>query len=88
MNWTIHVFLLLVYSSYSSNPEQCIRECHSLLEDSTVDTAVRAGDIYGVLVTHYAHQQQYKEVKHEFVTCMSHVHYIGMYVILHNVLYY
>jgi hypothetical protein len=39
-----------------------MKQCRALLNESNVDKAVRYGDIYGLMVEHYARVQQWKAV--------------------------
>ena len=47
---------------YATDPGQCVRECQALLDEPNIDTAVRTGDIYGLLIEHFAHVKNYKQV--------------------------
>lgn len=49
-------------SMYATDAEGCVRECQALLDEPTIDTAVRTGDIYGLLIEHFAHVKNYKQV--------------------------
>ena len=48
--------------TYEENPEEAINQCHILLEEPDLETAVRVGDVYGVIIEHYARQQNYSKV--------------------------
>lgn len=48
--------------TYEENPEETINQCHILLEEPDLETAVRVGDVYGVIIEHYARQQNYSKV--------------------------
>ena len=52
---------------YESDPEECIQQCQSLLDDPNLDTAVRVGDVYGLMIEHYGQGGNYKQV--EYTTC-------------------
>ncbi|KAM7433446.1 hypothetical protein ABFA07_016329 [Porites harrisoni] len=47
--------------TYEENPEEAINQCHILLEEPDLETAVRVGDVYGVIIEHYARQQNYSK---------------------------
>ena len=49
-------------SVYGTEPEECVRQCQSLLDEPNLDTAIRTGDVYGLLVEHYAQSGNYKQV--------------------------
>ena len=49
-------------SLYEEDPEQCVQLCQSLLDEPSLDTAVRAGDIYGLMIEHYGRTGRYKQV--------------------------
>ena len=48
--------------TYEENPDEAIKQCHILLEEPDLETAVRVGDVYGVIIEHYARQQNYSKV--------------------------
>ena len=48
--------------TYEENPDEAIKQCHILLEEPDLETAVRVGDVYGIIVEHYARQQNYSKV--------------------------
>ena len=37
--------------------------CQGLLDEANVDTALRLGDIYGLMIEHYGQTSNYKQVK-------------------------
>lgn len=45
--------------SYDEDPEEAIKQCHILLEEPDLESAVRVGDVYGIIIEHYARQQNY-----------------------------
>lgn len=47
--------------TYEENPEEAIKQCHILLEEPDLETAVRVGDVYGVIIEHYAREQNYSK---------------------------
>uniref|UniRef100_A0A1X7VEQ4 Uncharacterized protein n=1 Tax=Amphimedon queenslandica TaxID=400682 RepID=A0A1X7VEQ4_AMPQE len=55
-----------IRSSYPDSPDQSIDQCLLLLNDPHIDTALRTGDLYAMIITHYAyqgdHQQAYKYI--------------------------
>ena len=49
---------------YESNPEECIQQCQSLLDDPNLDTAVRVGDVYVLMIEHYGQGGNYKQLEY------------------------
>jgi hypothetical protein len=49
-------------SAYATDAEEAMKQCRALLNEPNVDKAVRYGDIYGLMVEHYARVQQWKAV--------------------------
>ena len=39
-----------------------MRQCQALLTESSLETAVRVGDVYGLLVEHFAQRKDYNQV--------------------------
>ena len=39
-----------------------MKQCQILLEEPDIETAVRIGDIYGIMIEHLARQQNYSKV--------------------------
>ena len=62
------IFLPLDIShrTYEENPEEAIKQCHVLLEEPDLETAVRVGDVYGVIIEHYARELNYTKVSTRF----------------------
>ena len=52
----------ILHRTYEENPEEAIKQCHILLEEPDLETAVRVGDVYGVIIEHYAREQNYSKV--------------------------
>ena len=50
------------YSLYATDPEGCVCECEALLNERNLDTAVRTGDVYGLLIEHFAQARDYRKV--------------------------
>lgn len=48
---------------YRENVEECLSLCQSLLDEPNLDTAVRAGDVYGLLIEHYAEAGKFEKVR-------------------------
>ncbi|XP_072167641.1 intraflagellar transport protein 140 homolog [Diadema setosum] len=46
---------------YDEEPEEAMRQCQVLLEEEELDSAVRIGDVYGMMVEHYARQENFKK---------------------------
>lgn len=55
-------FKLWCCRSYDEDPEEAIKQCHILLEEPDLESAVRVGDVYGIIIEHYARQQNYTKV--------------------------
>lgn len=49
-------------SSYETDAEDAMKQCRAMLGESNIDKAVRYGDIYGLMIQHYARLQQWKAV--------------------------
>ncbi|XP_041473205.1 intraflagellar transport protein 140 homolog isoform X2 [Lytechinus variegatus] len=47
--------------AYDEEPEESMRQCQVLLEETELDSAIRIGDVYGMMVEHYARQENYKK---------------------------
>ena len=56
-------FLLRAYSMYATDPDMCVQQCLALLDQPNLDTAVRTGDIYGLLIEHFTQTGDYKQVR-------------------------
>lgn len=58
----IQLFCLLINRSYEENPEEAIKSCQLLLEEPDLETAVRIGDVYGLIIEYFARQQNHSKV--------------------------
>ena len=47
---------------YQEDPEESVRQCNALLDEQSLDAAVRVGDVYALLIEHYAHIGNYQQV--------------------------
>ena len=47
---------------YATDAEACVQECQALLNEPKLDTAVRTGDVYGLLIEHFAQAKSYRQV--------------------------
>ena len=47
---------------YARDAETCVQECQALLNEPKLDTAIRTGDVYGLLIEHFAQAKHYREV--------------------------
>ena len=47
---------------YQEDPQESVRQCTALLDEPNLDTAVRTGDVYGLLVEHYSHAGKHQQV--------------------------
>lgn len=56
------LFVLFWSRLFKTDGEQALRQCRELLDESEIETAVRIGDIYAVMVDHYAQQSDANQV--------------------------
>ena len=49
-------------SLYEVDVEKSIQQCQALLDEPNLDTGVRTGDVYGVLIEHFAHSGNFEKV--------------------------
>uniref|UniRef100_A0A8C5R4T8 Intraflagellar transport 140 n=1 Tax=Leptobrachium leishanense TaxID=445787 RepID=A0A8C5R4T8_9ANUR len=47
--------------AYSADSQEAVKQCEQLLEEPDLDSAVRAGDVYGLLVEHHAQQGDFQK---------------------------
>ncbi|XP_072275167.1 intraflagellar transport protein 140 homolog [Pyxicephalus adspersus] len=47
--------------AYSGDKQEAIRQCELLLEEPDLESAVRIGDVYGLLVEHYTQQEDFQK---------------------------
>jgi len=47
---------------YEERPDDSVEKCALLLDEPSLDTAVRVGDVYGMMIEHYAHTGNYQKV--------------------------
>ena len=52
----------LLFRSYEDNPDEAMKQCQVLLEEPDIETAVRIGDVYGIMIEHLAREQNYSKV--------------------------
>ena len=52
----------LLYRMYEDRPDDSIEKCALLLDEPSLDTAVRVGDVYGMMIEHYAHTGNHQKV--------------------------
>ena len=62
LHWLVDCPLVVLCRAYEEEPEESIRQCQVLLEEPDLETAVRVGDVYGLMIEHYAGQQNYAKV--------------------------
>lgn len=48
---------------YEEKPDDSVEKCALLLDEPSLDTAVRVGDVYGMMIEHYAHTGNYQKVQ-------------------------
>lgn len=58
----LYFFIVGLCRTYEEDPDEAIKQCHILLEEPDLETAVRVGDVYGIIIEHYARQQNYTKV--------------------------
>ncbi|XP_022095457.1 intraflagellar transport protein 140 homolog isoform X2 [Acanthaster planci] len=46
---------------YDEDPDEAMRQCQILLEEPDLDNAVRIGDVFGMMIEHYARQENFKK---------------------------
>ncbi|XP_076809284.1 intraflagellar transport protein 140 homolog [Clavelina lepadiformis] len=51
-------------SLFDTDPENGIMQCHNLLLEPDLESSVRYGDVYGLLVEYYASQENYDKAYH------------------------
>ncbi|KAM8960405.1 intraflagellar transport protein 140 homolog [Pelodytes ibericus] len=47
--------------AYSADTQEAIKQCELLLEEPDLDSAIRVGDVYGLLIEHYAQQGDFQK---------------------------
>ncbi len=57
-------------SVYESEPDECIKQCQSLLDEPNLDTAIRMGDVFGLIIEHYGQTGSYQKVRGCLVQCL------------------
>lgn len=55
--WFVHFF-----RAFEENPEEGIKQCQILLEEPDLESGVRVGDVYGVMIEYYARRDRWKAV--------------------------
>ncbi|KAM4697334.1 intraflagellar transport protein 140 homolog [Rhinophrynus dorsalis] len=53
-----------VRRAYSVDSQEAVKQCELLLEEPDLDTAVRIGDVYGLLVEHHTQQRDFQKAYH------------------------
>ena len=74
--WCVSVCLCVCYRGYAHDAEESMKSCQVLLQENNVDSAVRIGDIYGMMVEHFAGKQKWKAVRTPTQTCTRSHTYI------------
>lgn len=46
--------------AYSEDTKEAVRQCELLLEEPDLDSAIRIGDVYGLLIDHYSQQEEFQ----------------------------
>lgn len=61
--WSIsYTFICTFYRAFEENPEEGIKQCQILLEEPDLESGVRVGDVYGVMIEYYARRDRWKAV--------------------------
>ena len=55
-------YFFFICRVYEEDPEQCMQLCQALLDEPNVDTALRLGDVYGLMIEYYGQTSDYKQV--------------------------
>ena len=53
---------------FEDDPAECMKQCESLLKEPKLDIAVRVGDVYALMVAHFAGRGHYEQVDY-LVSC-------------------
>ena len=51
-----------MYRLYEDRPDESIEKCALLLDEPSLDTAIRVGDVYSMMIEHYAHTGNHQKV--------------------------
>ena len=73
--------------SYEDDADEAMKQCQILLEEPDIETAVRMGDIYGIMVEHLARQQNYSKVSLDFELCNIQISACFVNIIKHSCLF-
>jgi len=58
------------YRMYENSPSDSIQKCALLLDEPSLDTAIRIGDVYGMMIEHYAQTGNHQKVSFIFCMCV------------------
>lgn len=47
--------------TYDEDSEEAMKQCQVLLEEPDLDSAVRVGDVFGMIIEHYARQEDFRK---------------------------
>ncbi len=61
---------LFYCSLFESDPDQCIKLCQGLVDEPRLDSAVRLGDVFGLMIEHYGQSGDYQQVSTYIFYCM------------------
>ena len=56
----------MYFRQYDEDPDKAMEQCQILLEEPDLDNAVRIGDVYGMMIEHFARQDLHKKVNNTF----------------------
>lgn len=51
-----------LYRLYEDQPDDSIEKCALLLDEPSLDTAIRVGDVYGMMIEHYTQTGNHQKV--------------------------
>lgn len=54
--------MYIFFRAFEENPEEGIKQCQILLEEPDLESGVRVGDVYGVMIEYYARRDRWKAV--------------------------
>lgn len=61
MEHKLYIYLH-IHRAFEENPEEGIKQCQILLEEPDLESGVRVGDVYGVMIEYYARRDRWKAV--------------------------
>ena len=74
-SFSVNILIIIVYlciRTYEEDTEEAMKQCQVLLGEPNVDTAVRIGDVCGLMIEHYARKQKWQAVSQHVFTRLIH----------------